>query len=218
MEMGSTSIIDFYALQATPISAEPYPYLVVQDFLRKDLSGDMLQDFPKINFGGSFPLAELKFGPTFAQLIDELQSQQLRSVIEKKFSIDLEGRPILITARGRTRHKDGRIHTDTKSKLVTLLLYFNISWDVQEGRLRILRNGTDLENFAAEVPPTFGTCLIFKVTDNCWHGHKPFEGERRALQLNYLTDNAALKQHESKHKMTAKFKRIKRWFSQGDEY
>jgi hypothetical protein len=31
-----------------------------------------------------------------------------------------------------------------------------------------------------------GTLLAFRRTDHSWHGHKPFVGERRMLQLNYL--------------------------------
>jgi hypothetical protein len=36
--------------------------------------------------------------------------------------------------------------------------------------------------------------------------------------LNYLTNEAALKQHLSKHNLSARWKTWKRWFSRGDEY
>ena len=38
-----------------------------------------------------------------------------------------------------------------------------------------------------EVPPTEGTLLAFKRADNSWHGHKPFAGERRVIQFNWVT-------------------------------
>ena len=69
--------------------------------------------------------------------------------------------------------KDGSIHTDSKTKIITVLLYLNEAWDAAGGRLRLLRSGTDLENYVAELPPSNGTLLIFRRSDNSWHGHKP---------------------------------------------
>ena len=71
------------------------------------------------------------------------------------------------------------IISSTKSKLVTVLLYLNEDWPHEAGRLCILNNGTDLENYVDEIVPLLGRCLIFKVTDNCWHGHKPLVADRR---------------------------------------
>jgi hypothetical protein len=44
------------------------------------------------------------------------------------------------------------------------------------GRLRLLRNGSDLENYAVEIEPTGGTLLVFRRSDKSWHGHHPYEG------------------------------------------
>src|SRR5205085_10091883 len=118
-----------------------------------------------------------------------------------------------LNVRGMTRKRDGRIHSDTKSKFVTLLLYLNPSWQPEAGRLRILNNDHDLEDYVVEIPPTFGACLIFKVTDNCWHGHKPFHGARRVLQLNYIRDEAALQRHQLRHNLTARLKHLKQLFT-----
>jgi SM-20-related protein len=212
------TIIDFFALKNAQVRAEPFPFCVVPEFLKEETADQISKDFPKIDFPGSVPLPGLEFGPMFGKLIRELEGDPLRQIIERKFELSLKNRPTLITVRGRTRAKDGRIHSDTKSKLLTLLLYFNREWENEGGRLRILRNPENLEDYAEEITPIFGTCLIFKVTENCWHGHKPFEGERRAIQLNYLSDEAALKQHLSKHQLSARLKGWKRWFSARDEY
>jgi len=57
----------------------------------------------------------------------------------------------MITVRGHAQSKDGRIHTDTKDKVATCLLYLNGAWDEGGGRLRVLRSGHDLEDYIAEV-------------------------------------------------------------------
>lgn len=218
MPVADQTIINFASLENATVSREPFPFLIVSDFLRRETADEIAQNFPTINFAGSVPVNAVECTPVFRRFIEELEGDELRSVIEKKFDIDLRNRPTFVTLRGKTRAKDGRIHTDTKSKLITLLLYLNPEWESDAGRLRILRDGENLENYVIEIPPTLGQCLIFKVTGNCWHGHKPFEGERRAIQLNYLTNEAALQQHLSKHNLSAKWKSWKRWFSRGDEY
>ena len=212
------SFIDLEALRQTALSESPFPFVVIPNFLRKNVLLDLSSDFPRINVAGSVPLRGLAYGTIFAQLIRELEGPMLRAAISQKLDTNLEGRPAFITLRGRTRMKDGRIHTDTKSKLVTLLLYFNPKWDVEGGRLRVLRSGNNLEDFVVEIPPVLGTCLIFKVTDNCWHGHKPFVGTRKTIQLNYLADESALKKHLSMHSFSAKFKNFVRRFAPGDRY
>ncbi|HET6267259.1 MAG TPA: 2OG-Fe(II) oxygenase [Acidobacteriota bacterium] len=206
--MAQPTMINFDAVRKTAVNSTPFPYLLTEHFLNKTKLESLQRDFPQITFPGSVPLDQAIFGPAFADLIEELEGPELRSVISEKFDINLDGRPTFITLRGMVRQRDGQIHTDTKSKLITLLLYFNSRWDSEGGRLRVLKNGQNLDDYVVELPPLLGTCLIFRVTDNCWHGHKPFEGERKAIQLNYLTDQIALRQHQSKHSFSAKLKTL----------
>src|SRR5205085_9151296 len=105
--------------------------------------------------------------------------------IEEKFAIDLAGHPTMITVRGRSDGKDGGIHTDTSTKLITLLLYLNPVWEEEGGRLRLLRRGDDLGACAAEVAPLAGTMVAFRRSATSFHGHYPHRGERRVLQLNW---------------------------------
>ena len=66
-----------------------------------------------------------------------------------------------------------------------MLFYFNQHWPHEGGRLRMLRSPTDMEDYAAESVPEGGAMLAFRRTDHSWHGHKPYVGERRILQLSY---------------------------------
>jgi hypothetical protein len=91
-----------------------------------------------------------------------------------------------IGIRGFSEPTDGNIHTDHRSKLVTLLIYFNREWPHEGGRLRMCRSVRDIEDYAADVPPLAGTLLAFRRTENSFHGHKPHDGERRMLQLSWV--------------------------------
>jgi SM-20-related protein len=210
-----TSIIRLDALRAAPVNPEPFPYAVVPDFLSAACASAVIADFPSIHYRGSFPVAQLQGGATFAQLVEEWQGDEVRAALQDKFDVDLTDSYTLVTVRGWSQRRDGHIHTDAKSKLLTLLLYLNPGWQDAGGRLRILYNKRSLDDYAAEVVPTFGTCLMFKVTDNCWHGHTPFIGQRRVLQLNYIRDESARNRHLLRHGLTARLKGLRQRLTSG---
>jgi Rps23 Pro-64 3,4-dihydroxylase Tpa1-like proline 4-hydroxylase len=106
------------------------------------------------------------------------------------------------------RSRDGEIHTDSKTKLITVLLYMNEGWESDGGRLRLLRSGTDLDDYVAEVPPNGGTLLAFRRADNSWHGHKPHEGPRRAIQLNWVTNQDVVDREQNRHRFSTKVKKF----------
>jgi len=204
----SQTILNLDALQDKQVEAAPFPHICIDNFLNLESQDALAASFPKVTLNGSVPLQQLDYGGVFAMLMQEMQSDALRELIAKKFTIDLTNRPPLVTVRGNARQKDGRIHTDTKSKLMTILLYLNPTWESEAGRLRLLRNGHDIEAYDKEIAPTFGRCLIFKVTPDCWHGHKPYVGQRRAIQLNYVVDESAVERHLARHNKSAKWKRF----------
>ena len=132
----------------------------------------------------------------------------------QKFGLALDGAPLMTTLRGNSGEKDGQIHTDSSAKRVTILLYLNPSakeaWTRQEGCLRLLRNGTDLEDYAVEVPPTDGTLLVFPNGPTTFHGHKTFVGQRYVIQMNYMTTSAKAQAEMRRHHLSAVVKRLTR--------
>ena len=110
--------------------------------------------------------------------------------------------------RGQAREADGRIHTDTSSKIITALIYMNEGWEAPGGRLRLLRSRDDLDDAVAEVPPAAGTLLAFRVTPHSWHGHAPVSGPRRVVQLNWVCDRGVLWRERLRHGLSARVKRL----------
>jgi SM-20-related protein len=178
-------LFDFHAFEATPLTHEPFDFLIVPGFIRAEALVALNRDFPLIDDPGNLPPDGLQYGPAFAALLGELRSGDFATRIGAKFGIDLSGATPTITVRRHCEATDGNIHTDHRSKLLTVLLYFNEAWPHEGGRLRMLRSSTDMEDYAAEVVPAGGTMLAFRRTDNSFHGHKPFVGERRILQLSF---------------------------------
>ena len=208
-------MIDLEPIVAAKAAKEPFQYFASNGVLSdKDLAA-INRDFPKIEKPGIFPLSELTYGPAFAKLIEDIRSPALARAVGAKFGVDLTGLPMMITVRGQAQAKDGRIHTDTEDKVVTCLLYLNDKWDNSGGRLRLLRKGDDLEDYLVEIPPNGGTFASFKVSNNSWHGHKPFVGQRRYVMFNWVKSEAALTRQISRHKLSARIKKLIPFFYKG---
>jgi SM-20-related protein len=200
--------LDLEALKAVPLIREPFQYFVVPGCVRPESRAKINADYPKISEGGSFPVAQLSYGAAFREFLDDLESEEFREAFEEKFDLDLAGRPTTITVRGQCSPKDGRIHTDTTSKIITILIYMNPAWEHPGGRLRLLKSADNLDDAIMEVPPAEGTLLAFKRADNSWHGHKPFVGERRVIQFNWVTSEGDRRLAMLRHHVSAPLKRL----------
>ena len=200
--------LDLAALRRTPLTRAPFDYLIVPGFIRPEVQDAVNADYPHLDSPGSFPVEGLSFGPEFGALVEALRGDAVRAAFEEKFGLDLRGRPTTVTVRGRCGARDGRIHTDTESKIITVLLYLNPTWEQPGGRLRLLRSADDLDDVIVEVPPVAGTLLAFRRSANSWHGHRPFVGPRRVVQLNWVTDAAAARRHTMLHRWSAWVKRL----------
>lgn len=201
-------ILDLDKLKNAPIDMEFFPYCQVDCFIKPEALAHVLGDFPNIAIRGNIPAYKLKYGQYFQKLLNELYAPALRELIAKKFSIDLSTSQTMLTVRGKTSLADGRIHTDASTNLITLLLYLNESWEEKSGNLRLLKDQFSLDNYFAEVTPTAGKLLVFKVTDNCWHGHYPFAGKRQALQLNYVTHQKIVDKEMKKYARSFSLKQL----------
>ena len=213
------TVLDLETFRATPLNRDPYEYLVIPGFVKPDALKEINADYPKIEHAGSFPLESVKFGAGFQKLVDALESVEFRKAFEEKFGIDLTNRPTTITVRGRCGSSDGKIHNDSTSKIITVLIYMNPAWDNSGGRLRLLRSKDNIDDVALEVPPSDGTLVTFLRSDRSWHGHLPFTGERRVIQFNWVTDNDSQWVSLLRHRVSASVKQMLSFVkpSKGDE-
>jgi SM-20-related protein len=207
------SMLDLEKFRTTPLTREPFEFLIVPEFVNADARSAIDNDYPEVARPGSFPLREVTYGPAFAKLIEEMRSAEFRQAFEEKFNVDLTNRPDMITVRGRCSEKDGKIHTDSETKIITILIYMNPAWESSGGRLRLLRSATNLNDMIEEVPPTEGTLLAFRRSNNSWHGHKPFSGPRRAIQFNWVTSDAVVRREQNRHRFSAWVKKLRGAFS-----
>lgn len=195
--------LDLAAIEAAPVQPDPFEHMLIDHAVKPETAQAIAAHYPVIDKPGSFALADLALGPSLRQLIAELDGPEFRELLEAKFDTDLADRPTTFTLRGACAAKDGQIHTDSRSKILTILLYLNSGWTPSGGRLRLLRSGRDLENYATEIEPTFGKMLIFRRSDSSWHGHHSYEGPRRVLQMNYVASARSSVFSTLRHRISA---------------
>ena len=202
------ALLDLEAFRAAALMDEPFKYLVVENFLRREVAPAVARDFPEIAYPGLLPVEATQCGVNFRTLIEELSGPAVARAFGEKFGLELSGQPTMVTLRGRCQEKDGRIHTDSEAKLVTALLYFNEDWDAQGGRLRLLRGPDDLNDVIAEVPPNMGTLVAFRRSDKSFHGHEPYVGARRYVMINWMANGFAAQREIMRHKISAQAKKV----------
>lgn len=194
-------------LQKADLRTDPFEYTIVPGFLPPETLKEVTQSYPSLK-GGSYPLDSVDVPPAVQSLIEQMDGPAFERAIEEKFDVALKGQPKMYSLRGYCRGTDGKIHTDSKDKIITVLLYLNEEWKHEGGKLRMLRGGADLEDFSEEVPPDNGTLLVFKRSEKSWHGHGPFEGRRCSIQMNWMVSEGARGFHKLRHSISATMKKL----------
>lgn len=179
--------LDYEKAESIRLVSDPYDHLHIPGFITPQALVGINADYPAIDSPANYPLEKLQYGTRFGDLMTELQGEAFARFIGKKFGVDLSRSATTVTVRKYCERTDGNIHTDHRSKIITVLLYFNTDWTAEGGQLRILRSLKDIEDYALEIPPLGGSLVAFRRTNHSYHGHKKFVGERRMVQVNFLS-------------------------------
>lgn len=202
-------VFDWQALRDSPLISDPYEHVIVSSFLRPEVLSKVNADYPTIEDSGSFSLEGLRYGASFRAVVDALESEEFRAAFEEKFHLNLSGLPTTLTVRGHCGKGDGQIHTDSVSKVISILIYTNPTWQDSGGRLRLLR-ARNIDDTAAEVVPAGGNLVAFRRSERSWHGHLPFTGERRVIQFNWVANRRNQSVVFWRHRFSALIKHLRR--------
>jgi len=174
----------------TTLQQRPFPFLTARHLLPDTLRTQIAADFPNYRRAGFFPMDDRDCGPSVRAIVGSLVDPSFADRLGELLGVEKLGSlPTIVTLRKWSKDTDGRIHNDSKSKVVTALLYLNETWpDTSGGCFRLLTSVDDFEQLAApEIRPLYGHFAAFRRTENSWHGHLPYVGERRVIQVAWLT-------------------------------
>jgi hypothetical protein len=201
-------VLDLCPFRAAPLRTDPYPYVIAGGCLRPEALPALRRDFPDLRQTGFHPTDAFAPRGVFAELLHELEGPGVAAAVGEKLGVDLLPLPRLITVRRLSAAHEGRAHTDGASKVATLLVYLHRGWSSPEGRLRILRGPGGFDGYVEEVSPEEGNVLAFLRSDHSWHGHTPFVGERRVVQVAWLRDASELERKRRRHGLSRFLKRL----------
>ena len=202
---------------------DPFPHIVIDNFLPPEILDSILEDFPKpgdIEWWTFNNNNEIKLGsknevqiPQIARnVLQELNSGYILDWLEVLTSVPglvadtrLIGGGLHQIQRGGKLgiHVDFNIESRTKlARKLNLLIYLNKDWnDDWGGHLELWNN--DKTQCVQKIAPIFNRCVIFNTTGKPWHGHPhplntPDEVTRKSLALYYYNvDNTVTNSHNT---------------------
>ena len=189
--------------------AEPFPHIVLEDFLDQAILKRVLADFPssenKFFFDRDQERLKFQYQPHEVQsalvrnLFAELNSQAFLGFLEQMTGIDglipdpyFEGGGLHETKRGGHLgvHADFNIHGGLKvERRLNLLIYLNEDWDDDfGGQLELWKK--DMSECSVRVKPVIGRAVVFTTALDSFHGHPdplncPPERSRRSIATYY---------------------------------
>jgi Rps23 Pro-64 3,4-dihydroxylase Tpa1-like proline 4-hydroxylase len=212
------------ALRAQYATAEPFPHIVIDDFLPEDICEGILQEFPapdqipwrRFEKHYARKLAtrgEAQFGESTRATLRQLNSATCLRFLETLTGIsglipdlDFEGGGLHQIERGGFV----KIHLDSNKhpryplvRRINLLLYLNKVWrDEYRGHLELWDK--EMRRCVCKVLPVFNRCVIFNTNDVSYHGHPdrlecPPEMTRKSVAIYYYTDGRPTHDGERDH-------------------
>ncbi len=206
-------VIKMHRLQRDGVrhALEPFPWLVATDTLPDSEHAALYSGFPACAQAGFVPYESAQCGRQLNDLVAEVTAPPFADALGERLGVPAMSKyPVLVTICTRLNKRHGTIHTDSKSKIASALLYLNADWTPgSAGSLRLLSEIDDIESLLTpEIPPVYGTLVAFRRSDCSFHGHLPFEGERRVIQFAWLTDREALARKTQRGHMQRLLKRV----------
>lgn len=198
-------------LQTRYDAAQPFPHIMIDDFLPTEVAEMCLREFPTSSTGAfTFDRAQEKlktqFNPDYLQkdvrnLFYSFNSRPFIKVLENICGIrGLTPDPYFLGAGFHETRNTGylSIHADFNhhkpmnlERRINLLIYLNKDWKSEYGGQLELWND-DVTICKTSVIPTFNRCVIFNTTSRSWHGNPnpvnhPTGETRKSIALYYYT-------------------------------
>lgn len=212
-------------------SAQPFPHVVIDDFLTPEILDKCLDFFPENNdpesvtFNRDQERFKTGFNPDYLpaslrSLFYSLNSRPFLSFLENLTGIQgLISDPYFVGGGFHRISQGGHlsVHADFNhhgrldlERRVNVLIYLNKNWDDEFGG-QIELWDEDMKNCVVSETPEFNRCVIFNTTSNSYHGNPrpinhPENIPRRSIALYYYTAtwNGLQRDHSTQFKTRPK--------------
>ena len=221
MDMNGSNLFDYQGWEAklpeladSYRKGDPFPQIVLDDFLPEDVAQKAYEAFPSVKDQGWIHYVhfnEKKHGlnkkdllPEYIQkLIGELNSERfldwlmaLSGIEDLKEDEMLEGGGLHQSLKGGflNIHADFTVHPHKKNwrRRMNLLIYLNPEWQDEYGGFLELWS-RDMKQCVHSIKPAFNKAVIFNTDEDSYHGlpdpiNCPEDDSRKSLALYYFTE------------------------------
>lgn len=207
--------LDAQSLSARYRGADPFPHIVMDDFVREDILDSVASEFPDLSKAKGAVIKfenerEVKLAgkgmqvltPAALHLNSYLQSDLFLEWLQKLTGIKetLISDPYLAGGGYHEIKRGGllKVHADFNKhplldldRRLNLLLYLNKDWrEDWGGELQLFDN--NLDEAKQKITPSFNTAVIFTTTSFTYHGHPdplvcPEDRSRRSMAYYYFS-------------------------------
>jgi hypothetical protein len=190
-DRGAKRILNIPEIAQQKMESEPYQWAFIDRLFSAEDAARLAASFPcdkfkkvaghdrekgyqymsrsLIHLGAASPSYPEGLGPAWLAVAGDLLSAEYRSALTRITGRDLT---LALMEVNVVHYGPGSWlgpHLDLKEKMVTHVLYFNESWDPQQGGcLNILRS-SDPDDVVAEILPVVGNSVLLVRSNRSWH-------------------------------------------------
>jgi SM-20-related protein len=187
----ATKVIDLNRISRSHLETEPYQWAAVSGLFTAADAAVLAATFPRDHFK---PVAdhagakkheyqvrslirmsaqsisgEKQLSLVWQALAHDLLSPSYRSALSGLIGIDLGAAELEVNVFHYPPGGLHGAHTDHRDKIVTHVLYFNESWNDDDGGCLLILKSSDLQEIVTKISPRVGNSAILVRSDYSWH-------------------------------------------------
>ena len=184
-------MIDLTQFKQQELSSEPYRWALVDELFSPADARALVETFPRDHFktvkgydgekgyeyearslvhmGADKPTQAQSLSVVWRQLAEELLSPAYRESMSQFTGVDLSGLPMEASVFHYGRSAWLGPHVDLEDKIVTHVLYFNESWNEEDGGCLTILGSGDMDHVVKTIPPVIGNSAVLVRSNNSWH-------------------------------------------------
>jgi SM-20-related protein len=193
--LSSTAMIDLQRISQQRLDSEPYRWTVIDRLFSAGDAAALAATFPRDHFKrladyggekdfeyearaligmGEQSISRLQaLSSSWQALASDLVSPGYRAAMSSLLGVDLTTALLEVNVFHYPPGGSLGPHPDLRDKIVTHILYFNESWNDEDGGCLTILRSSDPQAIVMRVSPLVGNSAVVVRSDNSWHAVSP---------------------------------------------
>ena len=191
----ATRVIDLSRIARSQLETEPYRWAAVSGLFAAADAAALAATFPDDHFkrvadhagekkheyqvrslirmSAQSISAEKQLSSAWQALARDFLSPAYRNAMSGLIGIDLSAAELEVNVFHYPPGGLHGAHTDHRDKIVTHVLYFNESWNDDDGGCLLILKSSDIQQSVTRVSPLVGNSAVLVRSDDSWHAVSP---------------------------------------------